>query len=168
VDFLTLYRAHARDVHRFVLFLSGDATLADDLVSETFVRMWHARERLDLRTVKGYLFAIARNLYLQERRRTRRVASLDDAIVDPAPGPLERADARAELGAVMAALQELPEVDRAAVLMRADADMPYDEIASALGISESAAKVKVHRARLKLAAARRPPMATAYETELKR
>ena len=163
VDFLTLYRAHAREVHRFALFLSGDAALAEDLVSETFVRMWHARARVDLRTVKGYLFAIARNLYLQERRRTRRAAPLDEAIVDPSPGPVERADARAELRAVMAALQELPEIDRAAVLMRAEAEMPYTEIASALRISESAAKVKVHRARLKLAAARRPLASAGYK-----
>jgi RNA polymerase sigma-70 factor (ECF subfamily) len=151
-----------------VLFLSGDAALAEDLVSETFVRLWHARERVDLRTVKGYLFAIARNLYLQELRRTRRAAPLDDAIVDPSPGPVERADARAELRAVMTALQRLPEIDRAAVLMRADAQMPYAEIASALGISESSAKVKVHRARLKLAAARSPLAAAVDEQELKR
>src|SRR5262245_3555040 len=154
-EFAALYRAHARDVHRFALFLSGDAALAEDLVAETFVRMWHARPRVDLATVKAYLFAIARNLYLEERRRSARSAPLDDRVADPAPGPMQRAGARDELRAVLAALQELPEIDRAAVLMRAEADMPYGEIASALGITESAAKVKVHRARLKLAVVRR-------------
>jgi RNA polymerase sigma-70 factor (ECF subfamily) len=155
-SFQALYKAHARDVHRFALFLSGDAALADDIVSETFVRLWHARERLDLATVKGYLFAIARNLFLQERRRTGRMVALDDHgdLSDPAPGAAERASARAELRVVMAALQALPEIDRAAVLMRADEALPYSEIAAALGISEASAKVKVHRARLKLAAAR--------------
>ena len=43
VDFSELYRTHAGDVYRFALFLSGDAAAADDIVSETFVRLWHAR-----------------------------------------------------------------------------------------------------------------------------
>jgi RNA polymerase sigma-70 factor (ECF subfamily) len=155
-SFQALYAAHAQDVHRFALFLSGDAAQADDIVSETFVRLWHARERVDLATVKAYLFAIARNLYLQERRRTGRHVALDDhgEVHDPAPGAAERASARDELRVVLAALQALPEVDRAAVLMRAEDKVSYSEIAAALGISEASAKVKVHRARLKLAAAR--------------
>lgn len=155
IDFSALYRAHARDVHRFALFLSGDAVLADDIASETFVRAWHARSRLDLATVKAYLFAIARNLYLQQRQRANRLGPLDDRLADPRPGPHERMRARQDLEAVLAALQELPEIDRAAVLMRASDELPYEEIAKALDISVSSAKVKVHRARLKLAEARR-------------
>ena len=38
VDFHDLYSRHARDVHRFALYLSGDAALADDITSETFLR----------------------------------------------------------------------------------------------------------------------------------
>lgn len=154
--FSDLYRTYAADVRRFALFLSGDPSLADDLVSETFVRMWNARTRVDVATVKAYLFAITRNLYLQHRRNEGRTAPLDDRLPDPLPGPHERADARSELIAVLAALQALPEVDRAAVLMRAEGGMPYDEIGRTLGISEAAAKVKVHRARLRLAAVRQP------------
>ncbi|HEX5069026.1 MAG TPA: RNA polymerase sigma factor, partial [Vicinamibacterales bacterium] len=153
-EFSALYRTYAGDVRRFALFLSGDPSLADDLVSETFIRMWKARARVDLTTVKAYLFAIARNLYLHHRRRDRRFSELGAEPRDPAPGPHERAHAREEWQAVLGALQMLPEVDRAAVLMRADAGLPYDEIARALGISEAAAKVKVHRARMKLAVAR--------------
>jgi RNA polymerase sigma-70 factor (ECF subfamily) len=154
VDFSALYRTHARDVHRFALFLSGDPTLADDIVSETFIRIWNARARVDLTTVKAYLFAIARNLVLRHRKQARRNAVLDERMVDSRPGPHEQARSRDELRTVLAELQTLPEVDRSALLMRTDAAMPYQEIARALGISESAAKVKVHRARLKLAAAR--------------
>lgn len=154
IDFQTLYKAHARDVHRFVLFLSGDPALADDIVSETFIRLWHARARVDLPSVKSYLLAIARNLFLDERRRTRRVEPLDDRALDDRPGPEQRAGSRGQLQAVLAALQELPEADRAAVLLRAEEGMPYEEIAATLGISAVSARVKVHRARLKLAAAR--------------
>ena len=153
IEFSALYRRHARDVHRFALFLSGDASLADDIVSETFVRAWHVRSRLDLATVKAYLFTIARNLYLRQRQRANRLAPLDDRLADPLAGPHERMRARRDLDAVLTAMQQLPEIDRAALLMRADEELPYEEIAKALGISVSSAKVKVHRARLKLAEA---------------
>ena len=152
--FSELYRTYAGDVRRFALFLSGDAALADDIVSETFIRMWTARARVDLTTVKAYLLAIARNLFLQQRRQARRLSPIVVDVTDSRPGPHEQADARDELRAVLESLQQLPEVDRSAVLMRADAGMSYAEIARALGISETAAKVKVHRARLKLSAAR--------------
>ena len=155
LDFSALYRAHARDVHRFALFLAGDPALADDVVSETFVRAWHAQERLDLATVKGYLFTIARNLCLQQKRRASRLEPLDNRAPAQAAGLDERIQTRRELELVLRGLQELPEVDRAAVLMRANDGMSYEEIARALRISLSAAKVKVHRARLKLAEARR-------------
>jgi RNA polymerase sigma-70 factor (ECF subfamily) len=55
---------------------------------------------------------------------------------------------------VLAGLQELREIDRAALLMRALDSMPYEEIARALGISLASAKVKIHRARLALAGIR--------------
>lgn len=154
VDFAGLYEAHARAVHRFVLFLSGDPALADDLVSETFIRLWSARGRVEPATVRGYLFAIARNLFLHERRRAGRTAELDGHPADGRPGPDARAESRSELRAVLALLQALPEADRAAVLMRAESGLSYEEIAAVLGISLAAAKVKVHRARLRLAAAR--------------
>ncbi len=155
IEFSELYRAHAADVHRFALFLSGDPALADDLVSETFIRVWHARERLDLRTVRGYLLAIARNLFLAERRRSRRLTTLDARTADVRPGPEQRTAAQVELTSVLAALQMLPEIDRAAVLLRAEEGMSYEEIAATLGTSPAAARVRVHRARLKLAEARR-------------
>ena len=155
IDFSGLYQAHARDVQRFVLYLSGDPALAEDIASETFIRLWNARARVDLATVKGYLFAIARNLFLQERRGARRTTGLDLHLADPQPGPHDRLRARSELEAVLEALQALPEIDRAAVSMRADEELPYEEIGRILGISTGAAKVKVHRARLKLAEARR-------------
>jgi len=153
VDFSELYRTYARDVHRFALFLSGDPAVADDIVSETFIRLWHARGRVDLTTVKSYLLAIARNLFLLERRHARRLTSVDERARDERPGPDRSAQAHQDLQLVLAALQTLPELDRAAVLLRAEEGLSYEEIAAALGMTPVAARVKVHRARLKLAEA---------------
>jgi RNA polymerase sigma-70 factor (ECF subfamily) len=154
IDFAGLYEAHAQDTRRFALYLSGDATLADDLVSEAFVRVWTARERVVLPTVRGYLFATVRNLFLQYVNRQKRRVPLDEHTVDSRPNPEDLASGQNELQVVLAALKQLPEVDRAAVLMRADEGLSYEEIAVALGVTVAAAKVKVHRARLKLAEAR--------------
>jgi RNA polymerase sigma-70 factor, ECF subfamily len=165
IDFLNLYRTYAGDVHRFVLFLSGDPMLADDIVSETFIRLWHAHARVDLPTVKGYLLTIARNLFLDECRRARSLTELDERTVDGTPGPEQQAGFRGELAAVIAAMQMLAETDRAAVLLRAEEGMSYEEIAVVLGISAVGARVRVHRARLRLAEARRTGGFPAAEKE---
>jgi RNA polymerase sigma-70 factor (ECF subfamily) len=151
VDFQSLYDAHAAAVFRFAYALSGDRAMAEDITSETFVRAWTARDRLDLTTVVGYLLTIARHLFLENWRRDGRHTALDVDPADAAPGPHALAAGRAELDAVFADLQELPEIDRTALLMRADDRMSYEEIGAALGMTSGAAKVKVHRARRRLA-----------------
>ena len=150
-DFSVLYKKYAPDVYRFALYLSGERGEAEDITSETFVRAWTSPEPIRMTTVKGYLFTIARNLFLQGLRKKSRKAELDEELHDPQPSPQTQAEQKAELRAVLAGLQKLPEIDRAALLMRAYDEMPYEEIARALGISVAAAKVKVHRARLALA-----------------
>lgn len=154
VAFSALYREHAESVRRFLHLLSGDRELADDLASETFVRLWNARARLEIATVRGYLFTIARNLYLQQRRRSGRQLPLEGEHEDRRPGPDDRALARADLSSTLAALAHLPEIDRAALLLRALDELPYEEIGAALGLTATTARVKVHRARLRLAQAR--------------
>jgi len=150
-EFSALYRKHAPDVFRFALYLSGNRSEAEDITSETFVRAWTTSAHVEMATARGYLFTIARNLYLKERRRAGRHQELDIAMPDAAPGPDDRARDRARLDAVLERLQRLPEPSRAALLMRAIEEASYEEIGRALGISVAAAKVKVHRARLALA-----------------
>lgn len=137
---------------RFALYLCGDRAEAEDIASETFVRVWTVRDSLRTATVKAYLFAIARNLYRQGLRRARRRSELRENLTDEGPGPHSEAAARAELEGVLRALQTLPEPDRAALLMRAQDGMAYEEIAAALDLSLAATRVKVHRARVRLAA----------------
>jgi len=149
--FHELYERYARDVYRFALYLSGDAALAEDIVSETFVRVWSSPEPVRLATVKAYLLTIARNLWLMEQRRGRRRQGLEETIPDSGQSVSRRAEVRDELARVLRALQDFPEVDRAALLMRAQEELSYEEIALALGLPVATVKVKVHRARLKLA-----------------
>lgn len=156
-EFEGLYAKHAPDVYRFALYLSADRGAAEDITAETFARAWAARASIEAATVKGYLFTIARNLFLQGRRGAGRHVPLDPEMPGRDAGPHDHAVARDELRVVLAELQRLPELDRAAILMRAVHDMPYEEIARALGLSLVAVKVKIHRARLALSGIGRAP-----------
>jgi RNA polymerase sigma-70 factor (ECF subfamily) len=146
-----LYAHYPGDVYRFILYLSGDQALAEDITSEVFIRVRDAPEPTRTATVKAYLFAIARNLFLNEIRRRSRRASLDERLVEAAPGPERSAEHSAALTEILRALQQLPEVDRSALLMRAFHQLSYKEIGTALHLSPVTARVKVPRARLKLA-----------------
>src|SRR5262249_29197196 len=155
-DIESLYKRYAPDVRRFVLFLCGDTVIADEITSDTFVSAWLARERIRQPTVKSYLFAIARNLYLDLQSRQVRHVELEEHMTDKRIGAQMHMEQTAEVRAVLAALRQLPEMDRTALLMRALDEMPYEEIADTLGIPIVTAKVKVHRARLKLMQTRQP------------
>ncbi len=149
-DFEALYQKYAQDVFRFAFFLSGNRADAEDIASETFVRAWNAPGGIRQSTVKAYLLVIARNCYLQGRRRSGRHAPLEQDFADPRQAPHDSAAQRAELEEVMRDLQRLPEVDRAALLLSAVEEMSYEQIAETLGLSLGAVKTKIHRARLKL------------------
>lgn len=153
-DFTTIYRKYSPDVYRFALYLSGNSAEAEDITSETFVRVWASPERIEMATVKAYLFTIARNLFLQGLRKKSRNVELHSNLQDSHASPEMLTAQKTELQQVVDGLQQLPEVDRSALLMRALDELPYEEIARVLDISTSSAKVKVHRARLALAGLR--------------
>lgn len=155
ISFQELYESYAADVYRFAYWLAGEVTEAEDITSETFVRAWARRGAIRTETLKAYLFTIARNTYLERWRKTRRQVALEEDRADPSPGPDRRAESRLELMKVRKILQGLPEIDRAAFVLRVQHGLPYSEIARVLELSVAAAKVKVHRVRKKLMTHRR-------------
>lgn len=148
-----LYQRYAGDVFRFALSLTGDRAEAEDITADTFVRLWTAPGDIRMPTIKGYLFTIARRLFLDRRRSQARLTALDPALPAAAQTAEDRAAVRSEMALVRRVIGELPEGDRAALLMRAGG-LPYEEIAQALAASVGAVKVRVHRARKRLIAAR--------------
>jgi RNA polymerase sigma-70 factor (ECF subfamily) len=151
MDFHSLYEQYSADVHRFALYLCGDSALADDLTSEAFVRVWTAPGEIRLPTIKAFLFAIVRNLHRTGLRGRHRSEALGQEPVSEAVSVEVQLAAKSELALVMRALTQLSEIDRAALLMRAQDDMSYEEIGGVLGLTPAAVRVRVHRARLRLA-----------------
>ncbi|NIS79366.1 MAG: sigma-70 family RNA polymerase sigma factor [Anaerolineales bacterium] len=152
LTFQDLYEDYAADVYRFALWLSGDSLDAEDITSEMFVRAWVNNSKIRTETLKAYLFAIARNVYLEQRRKRKNQVVLNDVYPDPAPEPDEVVESQLELRRVQRFLQTIPETDRVAFILRVQHELPYAEIARVLELSLSAAKVKVHRVRKKLLA----------------
>jgi RNA polymerase sigma-70 factor (ECF subfamily) len=151
LTFHEIYERYAGDVFRFAYWLSASAQVAEDITSETFVRAWTALEEPRASSIKAYLFTIARNLHRKQWRRASRQEELDEHMPDPAATPDAAMVSREEFDRTLAAVQQLPELDRTVLLMRAENELPYEDIALATGLSVAAAKVRVFRAREKLA-----------------
>jgi RNA polymerase sigma-70 factor (ECF subfamily) len=150
LNFQGLYEAYAPEVYRFAFWLAGNSPEAEDITSETFVRAWVNSSTIRTETLKAYLFTIARNVFLEQQRKSKRQVALEDVHPDPAPGPDVVVENHLQLRRVHRVLQTFPEIDRAAFILRVQHELPYAEIARVLGLSLSSAKVKVHRVRKKL------------------
>lgn len=151
ITFHEIYKHYSKDVYRYAYWLCGSADDADDITSETFARAWAGRDSIHTETVKAYLFAIARNLYLQDYRKRKRQIELSDSLADSAPAPDQLAESRLELNRTIQAMQALPEADRTVLLLRVQQELSYEEIARTMQLPLTTVKVKIHRARLKLA-----------------
>ncbi|RLE27119.1 MAG: hypothetical protein DRJ61_17785 [Acidobacteria bacterium] len=148
--FTELYRQHAHQVYRFALWMCGNEADAEDITAETFARAWVGIDDARFDTAKAYLMTIARNLVKNRHRRNREQLPLDDSLLDPKADPERTTAAKAELERALRTLDSVSGIDREVFLMRVGGEMSYREIATATGLSISAAKVKVHRTRLRL------------------
>lgn len=152
LTFNDLYETYGPDVYRFTLWLTGDNFEAEDITSETFIRAWVRLSSIRTETLKAYLFTIARNLYLKQQRKKKNQVPLHDVYPDPAPEPDKVVESQLEILRVQRILQTIPEIDRAAFVLRVQHELPCAEIARILGLSLTATKVKIHRVRKKLIA----------------
>ena len=152
--FEQLYARYSADVYRFSYWLCGDMDDAKDITSETFVRVWTAASETRTETVKAYLFTIARNLHLQRLRNKRRFSSIPEDLAETSGHTGHHAETRSELEQTWKVLDALPEIDRSVMIMKAQDDLSYQEIAQLTGLTISAIKVKIFRIRQKLAGIR--------------
>ena len=152
-DFTELYKAHLRDVYSYAYYRVGNHHDAEDLTEQAFLQAYRhferARRESDGRPLRPWLIRIAHNLALNYYRdRSRRPQTpLENA--DPIParhGTEAIAEGREELRQVITRLDDLPDDRRAALIMRFALGMDNREIARALGRSDGATKVLIHRA----------------------
>jgi RNA polymerase sigma-70 factor (ECF subfamily) len=145
--FEVLFQRYARPVHGYLARLTGSPAAAEDLVQQTFLSLVRARGRFQEGSrVRPWLYAIATNAARDWQRR-RRPEDLTEEGQLPAHVPAEAAaprDAGLER-AVQRALAELPEGQRIPIVLHRFEGMSFAEIAEAMGLTETAVKVRAHR-----------------------
>ncbi|MGC4192392.1 MAG: sigma-70 family RNA polymerase sigma factor [Thermomicrobiales bacterium] len=159
--FAPLYRDYAPAIYRFCHRQLGDADLAADATSQTFVKVLGAVRTFQPhpdqpgKTFRAWLFRIAANVVIDLRRKERPTVPLDagddadetlaPSIPDPAPLPEELALVSDDVQAVREAVRALPERQRMILELRL-AELSGAEIAEAMGIPISAVKSAQFRA----------------------
>ncbi len=149
-------RAHQRGLYALAVRLTGDPAAADDLVQDTFVRAWQAKERggADPDAPAAWLRRVAVRLFLNSRRGslTRRIVRWCDdalhALPDPSAAP---ADGGGDFEARLArGLARLSERERAVFVLRHLDDRTTRDTADALGVTEGTVKTLLSRAVAKI------------------
>jgi RNA polymerase sigma-70 factor (ECF subfamily) len=148
-----LYRSSRDDVYAYVASLLRDAPAAEEVTASAFERAYRKRHRFDpeLGEPRAWLFGIARNAALDELRRRGRQAELtaepEDLNARPVDGGAEHSERRL---AVSAALERLEPRERELIALKFFAGLENREIARVLGIGESNAGTRLHRAMTRL------------------
>ena len=152
-----LVRVTSRDTYTLAFRLVGNEEDARDVVQEAYLRAYKGigkfRGDAQFSTWLYRITANCANTHLSKRRKHRHDELLDDsplADTNPERDPQATLLATSLRDRLTGALDDLPPKLRAVVVLRDVYDLPHEAIASELGISETAAKVRLHRARRKL------------------
>jgi RNA polymerase sigma-70 factor (ECF subfamily) len=148
--FERLYDAHYAAVLAYALRRSG-RTIAHDVAAETFLVAWRRLEVVPV-DAAPWLYGVARRVLANERRAEHRRTALAERMrATRAPEPVDDAVGRA--GLLQAALARLPERDREALALVAWEGLSTAQAARAMGCAPTAMRVRLHRARGRLARA---------------
>lgn len=144
-----LYMDTRKDLLAFLLRRCATAEDAADCLAETYRVAWEKRERIPSgHDGRPWLFGVARNAAREARRGGERRAATSHALAAAAESFYTVATP--EDNALDTALSELSELDREIVMMLSTDGLPSREVASILGLSPNAVRIRAHRARTKL------------------
>src|SRR6266508_2564271 len=140
---------HARPLARFLAGAGAPEADVDDLVQETFIRVFRSVDRFRGQCqFRTWLLTIGGNVLKDFGRRAarRKVVPLDDGVRDGAGDPHAHAEASEAEELLAAGLKRLPRLQREVFLLRAQQGLEYEEIAAALATTPGAARVHYHHA----------------------
>lgn len=147
-----LVERHQARVFATLRKITGDPDLAMDLAQDAFIRAWERLDRFEGRSAfSTWLYRIAVRLAYDALEHARRTAGrLDRDVADPAPGPDRHAERSVDAAELERRIAELPDMQRAVLVLRTYEELPYREIAEILGTTETSARVSFHYAITKL------------------
>ncbi len=158
VAFKALLAQTIPQLRAFGRSLSGDRDLADDLVQETLLKAWSARDRFQAGTnMRAWTFIILRNIYFSQVRRRRFRGEWDELTAERTLAAPASQHHHVELGDVQRALQALPQAQREALILVGAGGFSYEEASEICGVAVGTIKSRVARGRLALEAAMADP-----------
>jgi RNA polymerase sigma-70 factor (ECF subfamily) len=153
-DFEELYRQYAKQLFRYLICLSGDRQLAEELLQETFYQAINSIFRFrGSSKVSTWLYQIAKNVYLKHISKTRkgRMQSLDDLENVASPEQLDAAILEEEQKSnLAAALNKLNDPFREIICLRVFNELSFKEVGELFSRSEGWARTTFYRAKLQL------------------
>jgi RNA polymerase sigma-70 factor (ECF subfamily) len=149
-----LYRRHSVRLYRFILRMSGDAALTEDLVSEVFLEAWRHADGFQAKSqVSTWLLAIARNKVLSARRR-RWEQQLDDqeaaSIEDTADDPQNSIEKKDRGALILSCLAQLSATQREVVDLIYYHEKSVEEVARIVGVPANTVKTRMFYARQRM------------------
>jgi RNA polymerase sigma-70 factor (ECF subfamily) len=149
--FSAIYDDLAPRVLRFLCHQVASPDLAEELMQRTFVKVIEALPRFQPRRgvpFRAWVFRVARNLCIDERRTAHAAVGLDAVSDRPsdAPGPEQTLEAAVERSELLGALERLPADQHDVIVYRFFADLSPREVASLVHKSEGSVRVTQHRA----------------------
>jgi RNA polymerase sigma-70 factor (ECF subfamily) len=145
-----LYDRHIVRVYRHLYYMVGNATEAEDLAAQTFLKAWEAIDRYQVRGAPfvSWLLRIAHNLGVSHLRSRRETSQVHEGLVDDKPrrDPDAALLQTAEEEMVREAILNLREEQRQVIILRFIEDLDYREVAEIIGKSVAAIRVIQHRA----------------------
>jgi RNA polymerase sigma-70 factor (ECF subfamily) len=153
--FRLLVETHQARVIGTITKMLGSETEAEDLAQQVFIRIWKSAQRYTPKAkFTTWLFRITRNLVFNEMRRRKHFAEPTDDVAEPAERRAHEPDQALLEGELQSAIQEainnLPESQRMAIILRRYEEMPYEEIARVMRTTVPAVKSILFRARVEL------------------
>ena len=152
-EFSDLYRAHLRDVYSYAYYRVGNHHDAEDLTEQTFLQAYRHYERAvsesNGRPLRPWLIRIAHNLaanLYRDRARKPQTPIEDTGMLSALHTTEDLVEGRDELARILEGVKELPDDRRDALIMRFALGMDNREIARAMGRTDGATKVLIHRA----------------------
>ncbi len=132
-------------IFRFVLKSIKDMHMAEDIVQDSYEKLWKNVHNVDGTKVKSYLFTTAYHTMIDRIRKEKRSSYIDDLSVHEETHESNYSDLSEIL---KEAVNRLPEVQRMVLLLRDYEGYSYQEIGEIAGLNESQVKVYIYRARV--------------------
>ncbi len=135
---------YSDNLYRFLLKNIKNEALANDFVQDSYEKLWLNYKKIDVKKAKSYLFSTGYHAMIDYIRRNKRMSTLENNEYEHT-----HSEQYSDLKEILnRALEQLPEIQKAVLLLRDYEGYSYKEIAEIAGLNESQVKVYIYRARV--------------------